>query len=295
MRALVISGGGSKGTFAGGIAQYLLEEEKQSYDLFLGTSTGSLLVSHLALSKIETIKKAFTQVNQSSIFSNNPFLIVKKNGVEQIKINHFNVLKNFIRGRKTFGESYNLRRLIEQQVTIEDFNSLQQSSKEVVVCVANLTGNSVEFKKLKECTYSDFMDWIWISCNYVPFMTLATKDDCEYADGGLGCVIPIEKAITMGAKHVDAILLDTEFQRTHRAHSRNPFDALSTVFGFISDRIEVQDMHIGKLVAEDYNASLRMFYTPEILTSNSLVFNKSQMKKWWQMGFEYSQSKSKKA
>ena len=28
MRALVISGGGSKGAFAGGIAQYLLEEEK---------------------------------------------------------------------------------------------------------------------------------------------------------------------------------------------------------------------------------------------------------------------------
>jgi predicted patatin/cPLA2 family phospholipase len=42
MRALVISGGGSKGAFAGGIAQYLLEEEKQSYDLFLGTSTWKL-------------------------------------------------------------------------------------------------------------------------------------------------------------------------------------------------------------------------------------------------------------
>lgn len=97
MRALVISGGGSKGAFAGGIAQYLLEEEKQSYDLFLGTSTGSLLISHLALGKVETIKEAFTQVNQSSIFSNNPFLVVHKNGVERIKINHFNVLKNFIR------------------------------------------------------------------------------------------------------------------------------------------------------------------------------------------------------
>ena len=30
MRALIISGGGSKGAFTGGIAQYLLEEEKQS-------------------------------------------------------------------------------------------------------------------------------------------------------------------------------------------------------------------------------------------------------------------------
>ena len=54
--ALVISGGGSKGAFAGGVAQYLIEETKHHYDLFLGTSTGSLLVSHLALNKIEEIK-----------------------------------------------------------------------------------------------------------------------------------------------------------------------------------------------------------------------------------------------
>ena len=40
MRALVISGGGSKGAFAGGVAQYLLEEKKREYDLFIGTSTG---------------------------------------------------------------------------------------------------------------------------------------------------------------------------------------------------------------------------------------------------------------
>ena len=209
MRALVISGGGSKGAFAGGIAQYLLEEEKQSYDLFLGTSTGSLLISHLALNKIEEIKHAFTHVSQSSIFNNNPFLIVNRNGVDRIKINHFNVLKNFIRGRKTFGESFNLRKLIEQQVSFEYFKALQKSSKMIVVCVSNLTANSVEYKKLKDCNYSDFLDWIWISCNYVPFMTLATKNKCEYADGGLGCIIPIEKAITLGATHVDAILLDT--------------------------------------------------------------------------------------
>ena len=85
MRALVISGRGSKGAFAGRIAQYLLEDEKQSCDLFLGTLTGSLLISHLALGKVETIKEAFTQFNQSSIFSNNPFLVVYKNGVERIK------------------------------------------------------------------------------------------------------------------------------------------------------------------------------------------------------------------
>ncbi|MDX1720457.1 MAG: patatin-like phospholipase family protein, partial [Salegentibacter mishustinae] len=35
MRALVISGGGSKGAFAGGVAQYLIEELKRDYELYL--------------------------------------------------------------------------------------------------------------------------------------------------------------------------------------------------------------------------------------------------------------------
>jgi len=43
MKALVVSGGGSKGAFGGGVAQYLIEEEKKEYDLLIGTSTGSLL------------------------------------------------------------------------------------------------------------------------------------------------------------------------------------------------------------------------------------------------------------
>ena len=292
MRALVISGGGSKGAFAGGIAQYLLEEEKRSYDLFLGTSTGSLLISHLALNKIAEIKEIYTNVDQSSIFNINPFLIVNRKGVERIKINHLNVLKHFIRGNKTFGESYNLRKLIEDQISYPDFKILQKSQKEVLVCVSNITTNSVEYKKLKECSYVDFLDWIWISCNYVPFMSLVTKNGCEYADGGLGCVIPIEKAITLGATHVDAILLDTEFQQNNRVHSRNPFDALSSIFGFIADRIESQNVHIGKLVAEDNHASIRMFYTPKVLTTNSLVFNKAHMEMWWQQGWEHARDQA---
>ena len=97
MRALVISGGGSKGAFAGGVAQYLIEEEKRNYDLFLGTSTGSLLVSHLALKKIQEIKKAFTNVNQKSVFDNSPYLIVRNGEEERIKINHFNVQKLYQR------------------------------------------------------------------------------------------------------------------------------------------------------------------------------------------------------
>ena len=69
MRALVISGGGSKGAFAGGVCEYLIEEAKHEYDIFIGTSTGSLLISHLALGEIEKLKNIFTNVTQNTIFN----------------------------------------------------------------------------------------------------------------------------------------------------------------------------------------------------------------------------------
>ena len=78
MRALVISGGGSKGAFAGGVAQYLIEERGKHYDMFLGTSTGSLLVSHLALNKIDKLYDIYTNVQQHDIFSVSPFVQRKK-------------------------------------------------------------------------------------------------------------------------------------------------------------------------------------------------------------------------
>ena len=69
MRALVISGGGSKGAYAGGVAQYLMQKQGKKYDLFLGTSTGSLLIPQLALGNIDRVRDIYTNVNQNSIFS----------------------------------------------------------------------------------------------------------------------------------------------------------------------------------------------------------------------------------
>ena len=131
-KALVISGGGSKGAFAGGVAQYLITEQQKKYDIFIGTSTGSLLVSHLALGKLDALKSLYTNVNQRAIFSNNPFTIRNVDGVKVIRINHFNTLWNFINGRKTFGESKNLRKLIRKHVTEQMFLDIIKNDTEVV-------------------------------------------------------------------------------------------------------------------------------------------------------------------
>jgi len=291
MKALVISGGGSKGAFAGGVAQYLIEDLKHDYDLYLGTSTGSLLVSHLALGKVDKVKEMYTSVNQNSIFSNCPFVVRKKFGEEVIEINHWNVLKNFLKGSKTFGESKNLKKLIKKEFTPSEFEILKSSNKEIIITVSNLSLNTVEYKSINECSYDDFCEWIWISCNYIPFMSLARKNGCDYADGGFAAMIPIEEAIRNGATHVDAIILHTESTLFNRMPATSVFASLTNLFAFMMDRIEFQNIKIGKYEAIIHGATINFYYTPTMLTTNSLVFNKEQMKKWWQIGYEYAKSK----
>lgn len=291
-KALVISGGGSKGAFAGGVAQYLMKHENRDYDLLLGTSTGSLMISHLALHKLDELKELYTNVNQDSIFSNNPFSIRSVDGQKIVSINHLNTLWNFLNGRKTFGESKNLRKLIAKNITKEMYDEIRSSEKEIVVTVSNLTTNRIEYKSNKDCTYEDFCDWIWGSCNYVPFMSLLEKDHCQYADGGFGTLVPIREAILRGATEIDAIILETEIPLINRLPAKNPFSLLFDVFGFMLTHVERHNITIGKLAAKNKDVQLNLYYTPTVLTTNSLVFDQKMMRKWWKSGFNYAKSKN---
>ena len=293
MRAMVISGGGSKGAFAGGVAQYLIDEMHINYDLFVGTSTGSLLISHLALGQVDKVKKIYTSVDQDSIFNSCPFVIKKdKFGGGQIAVNHFTVLKNFIMGKKTFGESLNLRKLIEKTLSEAEFEKLKASEKEVVVTVSNLSLDQVEYKSVNDYNYIDFCDWIWASSNFAPFMSLVKKDGCEYADGGFASMVPIEEAIDRGATIVDVIILETEVTYYNRLPSKNAFSLLTNIHRFMADRIEKQNIRIGKFVAANKGVIINLYYTPTVLTTNSLIFDKENMTKWWDRGFHYAKQKN---
>jgi predicted patatin/cPLA2 family phospholipase len=292
MRALVISGGGSKGAFAGGVAQFLLENKKIKYDLFIGTSTGSLLIPHLALGNIQKIHRIYTNVDMKKIFNINPFIIRKKKGIDVVSINHFNVLLQFFRGKRTFGESKKLRTYIKRNFPIAEFNQLKALETDVVVTVTNLTNNQAEYKSIKECTYDEFCDWIWISSNYIPFMSIVTKKGFDYADGGFSSLVPIQEAINRGATEIDVVILETEKSTPQAAIGRNPFSLLIDLFQIELDQIEKHDILLGTLSASHNNVKLNMYYTPIDLTNNALIFNKVKMKQWWEEGFQYALKKS---
>lgn len=285
---MVISGGGSKGAFAGGIAEYLINVCKNDYDLFVGTSTGSLLIPLLSIGEISRLKEVYTSVNQNSIFSRNPFIIKERDGEFEIRINHLNILIGFLKGSKTFGESKSLKKLILRTITPNFFEQMKNQHVDVVVTVSNISLGKVEYKSVKDFNREEFCDWIWASANLVPFMSLVRKDGYEYGDGGLGNVVPIAEAINRGAKEVDIILLKTE-KPFQKKPVKNVLELTTRIFDFLLEQIITNDITIGKLRSKHDEITLNFYNPPEMLTKNSLIFEPTKMKKWWDLGFEFAQ------
>lgn len=292
MRALVISGGGSKGAFAGGIAEFLIKACGYKYNLFLGTSTGSLLVPLLSIGEIDKIKAIYTSVTQNQIFDVSPFYITEEDGAKHIKINHFNTVKMFIRGRKTFGESMALLKLIKKIMTRYDFERMRQGDADVYVTVSNLTTGDVEYKALKQSTYEDFCEWIWASANMVPFMSLLEKNGCQYADGGFADLVPISEAIYRGATEIDVIVLKSNQPRQKKENVRNALELMTRTFDFMMNQIANDDIKIGKLEGGRRKVDLNFYYPPGILTENSLIFDPAEMKQWWKDGFAFAKEQN---
>ncbi len=284
MKALVISGGGSKGAFAGGVAEYLTLKQKQHYEIYAGSSVGALVVSQVALHKLKELKIVFESISNKDVFNIFPFRVKKRRDKVHLAINHINTIKAFIKGSASFGESKNLRKLIQKMLTKNEFETILKNT-DLIIAVSNLTKHKVEYIEAKQCSYEDFCDWIWASANVAPFMSLLTKNNCQYADGGFGIYLPVLRAIELGATDVDAIILNKQ-DKNNIDFYHNPFQTLMGVFQFMSNQIEIKDLLIGKMKGKQSQIDIRLWFPPVELTQHSIYFDAAQMKKWWQMGYE---------
>lgn len=290
MKALVISGGGCKGSFAGGIAEYLILDCCHQYDIFVGCSTGSLLLPHLSLKNIDKIKNIFTNVRQEDIFNICPFKIKKTPTGITTKINHINTVRSFIKGCATFGESQNLRALINKSILQEELDEIKTNKIKIILAVSNLSKDVVEYIHADQCSHQDFCDWAWASCNYIPFMSVCEKNGFQYADGGFGGFIPIMQAIEQGATDIDVIVLEPAQHTISHNKLKNPFELLLRTFHFMNHQNSIKDLLIGQLMGLNRKVNIHLYHTPEILTNNPLIFSPKKMTQWWKDGYDYAKA-----
>ncbi len=205
--------------------------------------------------------------------------------------NHFNVIRMFLRRSNTFGDSSNLHKTISKSLSQQQFDLLKKSPKEVVVTVSNLSLRQVEYKSINNCTYHDFCDWMWLSANMIPFMSLVTKNNMSYADGGICNNIPIQVAIDKGATEIDVIVLSPEHQTINTKPNKNVFSLTFDIFDLIMAQLNASKIEyaLHQTICTKKEVQIRCYYTPRVLTETPLVFDAEEMSKWWHEGFKYAQ------
>jgi NTE family protein len=285
-RALILSGGGNKGAFAGGVIQHWLEDLDRDYDLYVGTSTGSLLAPLTAIREVSLLKEGYTNVTNGDIFSIDPF---RKNG----KPSYCNIIKRGVMGKKTLGESKSLRNLIKQFFKETHFERLKKKEKEVIAVVANITDEKVEYKSSNDYEYEDFIDWLWASSNVELFMSILEKDGNQYADGGIYETVPIQVAIDHGATDIDVIVLNPEdFGVIKRTEVKNMFHYFFKIIRMMQRRIVRDNIMLGKLQSNKRDININIIYTPYRLTEDVLDFDKDTMLQWWDVGYEHAKKEN---
>jgi len=284
-RALCISGGGSKGAFAGGLAKKLYESGHR-WNNYYGTSTGALLNTLISLEDFDTLEKVYTNVENKDIFDKPPFN-------QRGRINVFRGLWRTVMGRTSIGRARNLLDLIKETYTPENNANVLSQQKIVCACVTNYTLGRVECGYNTKENYHDFIKYIFASASVPLAMDLVNIGGMEYLDGGVVEHVPLQQAINDGVDEVDVIILRPNYSETNMVwESKNVPNVIMRTMQLLMKEISEADVIIGKLKNTlNKNIDINLYYVPEDIAGNSLVFDKDVMKAWWKLGYNLDVNK----
>ncbi len=217
-RALVISGGGSKGAFAVGVIEWMLLNLKDSagdnikFQLVAGTSTGSLISPAIALHALgepgiigQLINVYTTTTTQQVLTINSPIDILTHD---------------------SFYGTDPLQQLIRGFYTEARYDKLQASDEvQVIITTVNMTTGYTEYfyvgKRItvppagkiitRIANYEQFVMAILASASepvMMPLVTIPGRNG-QFTDGGVTDIIPLSVAIDFGTDELFGISLST--------------------------------------------------------------------------------------
>jgi NTE family protein len=281
MKAIVISGGGSLGSYGGGTIAAM----NRDYDLVIGTSTGALMAPLVILKEWETLKTAYTSVTQKDIFSFNPF---RENGHFSIPKIIFKLVSSAWKEVTTIGETRNLRNTIDQFLTQHHFDKIRDNKKPVYVACQQTTfsPSRVVYFNALDSLFEDFKDWMWISANPPIVGTLAYKFGNQWCDAGITELFSLQKAIELGATEVDVIIHRVKPRNTDKNNVRDVGHNVMRTYDIAKQRLEDAALLMGISEAKLRGATVNLIWMKEKLSDNSLIFNRNKMLEWWERGYE---------
>ncbi|MEO9144164.1 MAG: patatin-like phospholipase family protein [Ginsengibacter sp.] len=255
-RALVISGGGSKGAFAVGVLKELYSiYPTLDFDIYVGTSAGSLVVSLASLNRIDVLEKVYTSISNADLFIEGN--IVDKIGDTSLfdvtpawkLIQKYYPDTNYdlllASGKKVFLTTACLQ-TNDLHVFTNDVSSIQPTDYNVV---QTINANHFRRAMLASACEPVFMNPIQVGRD-VPG---AANPGYQYVDGGVIEYIGLQMAIDAGATEIFAILLSPE-----KSNEVNP--PFTNLLGILGETVDILTNEVGKndvAIADQYVAALK--------------------------------------
>ncbi len=254
-RALVISGGGSRGAFAVGVVKRLLQQYPGlEFDILVGSSTGSLIVPFVAMNEIDIAEKLFTtqktedifitnrlgdRINADSILDDSPLqeLVIKNLPDQQYAL-------LLATGKKVFLNSVCL-----QTGDIFVFTTATDPAQSPFYTVRTLVDGD-HFRRAVIASGSQPIFFSPVHVNkHVPG---EAHPNYQFVDGAVREYAGIQMAIDNGATEIFTILLSSGLPDTDDTELTSLYPILQKTIDIFTDDVSKNDL----IIPQQYNEAL---------------------------------------
>lgn len=280
-RALVLSGGGSKGAFQVGVLQRLMGEQQIDYDLLCGISVGAINATYLAQTPLGRPADAVAKLRALWDTVTN----------DRVRKDWFPFGKAEALVKTSVYDSTALHGWIRSGL---DVDAVRTSGRALRILAVSLgTGESFTATE----TTPDLPEWVIASSAFPVMFTPASIGGDLWTDGGLRSVTPLGEAIRAGAPEVDVVLCSDPF-------AKSPYDTagahaipqlLLRSLDIMNDEVSRADLRIAglkndlsELRPEYRKVKIRLFQPQSPLPFDSLDFTPANIAAMIQAGYAQS-------
>lgn len=286
-KALVLSGGGSRGAFEVGAIDYLVTHCGEDFEIFLGTSAGALNVAILGSARNHH------ELTEQTRILKQLWLDIKGN--DSIYRRNFGGIFNLL----FRGALYNptgLKQLLTQAV--DPFKLCHNPAKFIKVATVALETGELFFADSRRPEHRDQMlDYILASASIPLFFPPVIINGKHWYDGGLRDMTPLGAAFKEKPDEIVVILtfpINAKLQPVlEKTTYRGVFHALLRSLNILTNEISANDLQLANFMNQYYRlfpgirrVAIRIIAPEKPLAGDLMEFNPKAIQSNLQAGYE---------
>jgi len=275
MRALVLSGGGSKGSWQAGAIKAVADScwGKKGFDFISGTSVGAINAAGLGMFRKDEFRSAA--------------IILEGIWYDRLKVWRLK-FPWYLCGlwSPSIGTNKRLEKFIDKKLNLED---LQKS--DVDLCFSAVDIESGELKRFTKDS-NDIKAAIMASASFPVAFPLQEVERRLYTDGGVRDIAPLKPAIEAGASEIIVLMTENPFEAAEVEPPKNAVSMAMRVVNLLTAEVLLNDIERCYKINEQIihhpgkRKVLVHTYWPEKPLADSLNFKTKLMRKQIEQGYD---------